>query len=121
VTDAQTPEPRSADSDRTLAVINYVLLLLALSNGLSAVIAAIIAYIRRDQASALARNHFDFQIRTFWYGLVIFITGFLTIWLLGLGLLIWLGGAVWLVARAVVGLMRLVDGRVHSDPQTFWL
>lgn len=108
--------PRDQSGDRILAIVNYVLMFLALSNGLTLLIAAILAYVRRDQAEPWLKSHFDFQIATFWYGLVIAIVGFLTLWLLGLGLLIWLLGSIWLVIRSAVGLIRLIDGRAHSDP-----
>ena len=111
--------PRDQSGDRILAVVNYVLAFLALSNGVTLLIAAILAYVRRDQAEPWLKSHFDFQIATFWYGLVFFIAGFLTLWILGLGLLIWLIGAIWLVIRAAVGLMRLIDGRAHNDPWGF--
>jgi uncharacterized membrane protein len=111
--------PRDQSGDRILVIVNYVLAFLALSNGVTLLIAAILAYVRRDQAEPWLKSHFDFQIATFWYGLVFFIAGFLTLWILGLGLLIWLIGAIWLVIRAAVGLMRLIDGRAHNDPWGF--
>ena len=101
--------------------MNYVLCLLAIVSGLTLLVAAIFAYVRKDQAQPWLRSHFQFQIATFWYGLAIFIAGFLTLWLLGLGLLIWLGGSIWLVIRSAVGLIRLVDGRAQSDPFGFWV
>jgi len=112
------PDPHG---DRTLALVNYVLLLFALSNGITALIALVIAFMRRNKAPAWLLNHYDFQIRTVIYGIIIAVVGFATIWLLGLGLLIWLLGAVWLVVRTVVGLMRLVDGRTHPDPGAYWI
>ena len=116
--DART-SPRDQSGDRVLAIINYVLCFLALANGITLLIAAILAYVRRDQAEPWLKSHFDFQIATFWYGVLIAIVGFLTIWLLGLGLLIWLIGSIWLVIRAAVGLIRLIDGRAHADPNGF--
>lgn len=117
----ETDSPRDESGDRILAIVNYVLCLLAISNGLTLLIAAILAYIRKDQARPWLQSHFRYQIATFWYGLAIFIIGFLTVWLLGLGLLIWLGGSIWLVIRAAVGLIRLVDGRAQTDPTGFWI
>jgi len=111
--------PRDKSGDRVLVIINYVLAFLALSNGVTLLIAAVLAYVRRDQAEPWLKSHFDFQIATFWYGLLIAIVGFLTIWLFGLGLLIWLIGSIWLVIRAAVGLIRLIDGRAHNDPHGF--
>jgi uncharacterized membrane protein len=117
----ETDSPRDESGDRILAVVNYVLCFLAIANGLTLLIAAILAYVRKDQAQPWLQSHFRYQIATFWYGLAIFILGFLTVWFLGLGLLIWLAGGVWLIVRAAVGLIRLVDGRPQADPQGFWV
>ncbi|MCP2678474.1 hypothetical protein NHF45_02885 [Maricaulaceae bacterium NA33B04] len=117
----ETDSPRDESGDRILAIVNYVLCFLAFSNGITLLIAAILAYVRRDQAQPWLKSHFDYQIRTFWYGLVIFVVGFLTIWIFGLGALVWLLGGIWLVIRAAVGLIRVVDGRPQTDPNGFWL
>ncbi len=117
----ETDSPRDESGDRVLAIVNYVLCLLAIASGLTLLIAAILAYVRKDQAQPWLKTHFQYQIATFWYGLAIAIIGFLTIWLLGLGLLIWLAGSIWLVVRAAVGLIRLVDGRAQPDPYGFWV
>jgi uncharacterized membrane protein len=119
--DAAPPpqSPRDNSGDRTLAIINYVLGFVAISNGLTLLIAAVLAYVRRDQAEPWLKTHFEFQIASFWYGLVIFLVGFFTLWLLGLGLLVWLLGGIWLVVRTAVGLIRLLDGRAHNSPWGF--
>lgn len=72
----ETDSPRDESGDRILAIVNYVLCFLAFSNGITLLIAAILAYVRRDQAQPWLKSHFDYQIRTFWYGLVIFVVGF---------------------------------------------
>ena len=119
--DAAPPpqSPRDQNGDRILAIINYVLGFVAISNGLTLLIAAVLAYVRRDQAEPWLKTHFEFQIASFWYGLIIFLVGFFTLWLLGLGLLVWLLGGIWLVVRTAVGLIRLIDGRTHDNPWGF--
>lgn len=126
-TETPPPPPQDADisardqnGDRILAAINYGLLLVGISNGLTVIIAVIFAYVRKDQASDLMKNHFQFQIRTFWYWLAMVLVGALTVWIL-IGFLILLFAGVWLVIRAAVGLIRLVDGRAHPDPTGFWV
>lgn len=122
-TDTQGDAPTSArdqNGDRILAVINYALLLVGIGNGLTVLIAAILAYVRKDNADPLVKNHFQFQIRTFWYWLAMVIVGALT-WIFLIGMLILLIANIWLVIRSVVGLIRLVDGRPHSDPTGFWV
>ena len=111
---------RSDDGgDRLLAGINYALCFLAIANGLTLIIAVILAYVRKRSAPAWLKSHYQFQIATFWYAVAIAIVGFLTLWFFGLGLLIWLLGSIWLVIKTAVGLVRLVDGRGHSDPNSF--
>ncbi|MBL4537261.1 MAG: DUF4870 domain-containing protein [Oceanicaulis sp.] len=122
-TDTQGDAPTSArdqNGDRILAVINYALLLVGIGNGLTVLIAAILAYVRKDNADPLVKNHLQFQIRTFWYWLAMVIVGALT-WIFLIGMLILLIANIWLVIRSVVGMIRLVDGRPHSDPTGFWV
>ncbi|WP_022701741.1 DUF4870 family protein [Oceanicaulis alexandrii] len=122
-TDTQGDAPTSArdqNGDRILAVINYALLLVGIGNGLTVLIAAILAYVRKDNADPLVKNHFQFQIRTFWYWLAMVVVGLLT-WVFLIGMLILLIANIWLVIRSVVGMIRLVDGRPHSDPTGFWV
>ncbi|MAP49237.1 MAG: hypothetical protein CMH90_07140 [Oceanicaulis sp.] len=122
-TDTQGDAPTSArdqNGDRILAVINYALLLVGIGNGLTVLIAAILAYVRKDNADPLVKNHFQFQIRTFWYWLAMVVVGLLT-WIFLIGMLILLIANIWLVIRSVVGMIRLVDGRPHSDPTGFWV
>ena len=119
--DAAPPpqSPRDQNGDRILAIVNYVLGFVAISNGVTLLIAAVLAYVRRDQAEPWLKSHFEFQIASFWYGLVIFLAGFFTLWLFLLGGLIWFLGGIWLVVRTAVGLIRLIDGRAHDNPWGF--
>ncbi|CAN0333544.1 unnamed protein product, partial [Chrysoparadoxa australica] len=71
-TDTQGDAPTSArdqNGDRILAVINYALLLVGIGNGLTVLIAAILANVRKDNADPLVKNHLQFEILTFWYWL----------------------------------------------------
>lgn len=118
-----TPPPlaTSPDTDRTYALVCYILQILSVVTGLTAVIAVILAYVRMTEAPDWIKNHYTYQIRTFWIGLAGMVIGVLTIWVLGLGLLIMLATAIWFIVRAVVGLIRLTEGRSHTDPRGFWL
>lgn len=108
------------EGDRVLAVVNYVLILIGIpTSGVLMLVALIFAYIRLDQSTGWIRTHFIYQIRTIWGGLAFAVAGWLTIWILGLGILVWAVGAVWVLVRGAVGLIRLVDGRGHADPRAF--
>lgn len=119
---APPPASPATDNERTLALICYVLQAISVfTAGLVAVVAVIIAYVRKDQAPEWLQNHYTYQIRSFWYGLAAYLVGILTIWVLGLGLLVILATAIWFVVRAIVGLIRLSEGRSHADPTGFWV
>jgi uncharacterized membrane protein len=79
----------------------------------------VLAYSQRANASEWLRTHYDFQIRTFWISLVAGLVGVLTL-LLGVGFLVLLALAVWIVVRAVIGLSHITSGRPHPNPTT-WL
>ena len=63
----QTIGDRAEDSVRTLAAVNYLLLLAAVFlAGAPAVVAAAIAYSRRGETSRALASHLNYQIRVFW-------------------------------------------------------
>ncbi|MEO1040432.1 MAG: hypothetical protein AAFX09_12905 [Pseudomonadota bacterium] len=115
-TSPTTHDPATTDGDRVLAVVNYILFLVGPANGVTMIIAAILAYVRRPSAASWLQSHFTYQIYTLWIGFAIFLLGLLTFWLL-IGFVIWALGTIWVVVRAAVGLVRLVDGRPHPDPR----
>ena len=60
------------DTDKVLGLINYAMMFFAHWLGfIPAIIAVVLAYARRDAADPVNRSHYDFQIRTFWIGLVL--------------------------------------------------
>lgn len=64
VPDDGEPKARSA---RSIAYINYALLLAAIFfAGVPAIAAAVIAYSRREDAAEPIASHYGFQIRIFW-------------------------------------------------------
>lgn len=64
MTDVSAVTPR-AEEDKVLPAVVYGLYLLALTNGLTAVIAVIVAYVNRDTAGPINESHYTFAIRTF--------------------------------------------------------
>ena len=119
---------------RSLVILCYVLYLLALVNGITAIAGVIIAYVKRDDArDTIWRSHFDSMIVTFWVMLVAGFIGMLSfLFSLG-GVLVWpvvhpalslvtlmFGGllifpifAVWYLYRVIKGLVRASDDRAY--------
>ena len=57
-------------SDEQLVLIVYLLYFAAYIFGITALIGVIIAHLRFPDATVLLRSHYQFQIRTFWIGLL---------------------------------------------------
>lgn len=67
--DEATRPARIDTDDRTIALVNYVLLLLGFfTSGITSLVAVVLAYVRRENAEPFARSHLSFQISTFWIG-----------------------------------------------------
>jgi uncharacterized membrane protein len=62
-------------SDEQLVLIVYLLYFAAYIFGVTALIGVIIAHIRFPDAILLLRSHYQFQIRTFWIGLLCVVVG----------------------------------------------
>lgn len=106
--------------DTTLAIVIYVLHLLAIvSGGLTSLVGAVIAYVYRGNGPEWLDEHYRFQVRTFWMALLyFFVAGLLT--LVMIGYLLWLVAVVWLVVRCAKGLRSLQQQRAPDNVDT-WL
>lgn len=119
------------DPNRTLTFALYILYIVAIfSAGLLAVVALIINYVkRRDVRGSIFESHFTWQIRSFWWYLVwniIAFIPFLFLFFTGEDPNLFAGVAfgasascllvvflawIWIVYRAIRGIMRLNDNR----------
>lgn len=87
---------QTAATERGLAFVGYGLLFFAtFTLGLLALVAVLLAYSRKDSPDPVARSHFRKQIKSFWFDLVLIVTGAVSGYLAlasGLGTLIGLTG-----------------------------
>ncbi|MCQ9618200.1 hypothetical protein L1889_17235 [Paenalcaligenes niemegkensis] len=92
-----------------LTLIIYILYALSVFAGITAIAAIIINYIKREEVQGtFLASHFRWQIRTFWYGVLWCVIGFITMPIL-VGFIIWAAAAIWLVYRLVKGVLNLND------------
>lgn len=100
------------DQLQKLVLVVYILQAVALMAGVTAIIGVIINYIKRAETrDTLWESHFQWQIRTFWWGLLGFVVGGATIWLMGIGFLILGITWVWYVYRVIRGFLAYNDRR----------
>ncbi len=127
-----TAAPAPADSLVTITHVVYALHTLGLVIGAfgaasvigaflfgwPSIIAVIINYVKRSEVrGTYLDSHFSWQIRTFWWALVIAVVigvvGLVLLPLLGVGLVVWWIGffilGIWAIYRIVRGWLRLKD------------
>jgi uncharacterized membrane protein len=106
---AKTPEQLAGLKNVTMMV--YALQALSFIWGLPAIVGLVINYVKRDDArGTIYESHFDWQIRSFWWGLVwALIGGVLAILLVGF--VVMFVAWVWMVYRVVKGWLKLTEGQ----------
>ncbi len=114
-----TPSQPPAMSDTQLALIVYILYFVAYITGITALIGVIIAHVKVGEADPLTRTHYQFQIRTFWIGILYLVIGaVLTVVVIGILVLLW--WFIWSLVRNVKGLLALNDNKPIQNP-TSWM
>lgn len=113
------PAIRPALSDHQIAFAVYILYLVAYLTGITALIGVIIAHIKVGTADSMLRSHYEWQIRTFWIGVLYLIAGALLTFVL-IGFAIWLWWFVWSLVRNIKGILALNENRPIADSRS-WL
>ena len=118
-----TPNPVTPQtpvvSNYGLVLTVYILYLVGFLTGITVLVGLIIAYLQRDKTDRVSQSHFQFQITTFWIGLLYFFAGLLTLHI-GIGALILLWYVIWTVIRCVKGLLALNLRQPIRYPNSWW-
>jgi uncharacterized membrane protein len=81
--------------------------------GIPSLVAVVLNYVNRDQARGTwLESHFRWQIRTFWYALLICLVAamfFVTIVGIPIAWAVLFGAGIWVIYRVVHGWMKLSD------------
>jgi uncharacterized membrane protein len=97
------------------AKIIYILYLVGIVFGLTAIVGVIMAYVNKTDAPEWLATHYQFQIRTFWIGLLYLVIG-ATLAAVFIGYLIILFWVVWLIIRCIKGIKFLDMQKSYPDP-----
>ena len=106
---------QQAPSSEGTAKVVYILYLVGIIFGLTGIIGVVMAYINKREAPDWLKTHYQFQIRTFWIGLIYVLIGMVSSVIL-IGYLVLLFWVVWLVIRCVKGMKSLDQKEAHPDP-----
>ena len=101
-TEMRPPGNETSKGGATAKIV-YFLYLGGIVIGLLAIVGVVVAYVNRDDASSWVANHYRFQIRTFWIGLLVTAVGVSTSFFV-IGWAVLAIGLIWWIVRCVKGL-----------------
>lgn len=91
---------------KDLVYIVYILYILGYVTGIANLIGVVLAYMVKDPEQPITYSHYQEQIKIFWFSLIGFIVGLLTVHIF-LGVLILIFTYVWVIIKTVKGLLLL--------------
>lgn len=96
---------------KTITTAVYALQAVGFFVGLTWIVAVVLNYVKRDEVRGTwLESHFDWQIRTFWWGLLWAVVGaILTLVVVGIAVLF--ADAVWIIYRIVKGWLNLAENK----------
>jgi uncharacterized membrane protein len=104
-------EDEKMESLKKLTMVVYALYAFSYFAGVTALIAIIINYIKKEEvAGTWLESHFRWQIRTFWFGLLWAVIGIVTMFIL-VGFVILFINCIWIVYRVVKGWLYFNDNK----------
>ena len=105
-------------SNTSMALIVYILYFIAYFVGITAIVGVIIAHVQRGSGDALLESHYDFQIRTFWIGLLYLVVGTILAFVL-VGFLVLAWWFIWSLIRNIKGILALNENRPITSPSSW--
>ena len=112
------PSTQPAMSDKQLALIVYILYFAGYITGITKLIGVIIAHVKIADADPLLRTHYQFQIRTFWIGILYLVIGTVLLFVV-VGFAVWLWWFIWSLVRNVKGVLALNENKPIANPQSW--
>jgi len=107
-------------SNTQLALAVYILYFVSYVVGITALVGVVIAHVQIGSTTdPMLRSHYQWQIRTFWIGVLYFVIGVVLCFVL-IGILVLLFWFIWTLVRNVKGLLALNENRPIANP-TSWL
>jgi uncharacterized membrane protein len=104
-------EEKTMEKQLTLTKIVYALQVASFLVGVTAIVAVVINYVKKPEVQGTwLESHFQWQIRTFWFGLLWGVIGMVSFFIV-IGWFILIADAVWVIYRIVKGYLNLADGK----------
>lgn len=100
------------------ATLIYILYLVSILVGVTAIIGVILAYLNKGKAQEWVESHYVYQIRTFWIGLLYSFIGFVLTFVF-IGVFVLIATLVWYIIRCIKGLQLAGRNEPVSNPGTW--
>ena len=111
MSDESTP-PQADINNKNITQLIYALYAASILFGVTWIVAIILNYVKLDDVrGTMYESHFRWQIRTFWFGVLWGVVGWVTLLLFGLGILVWAVSGIWFIYRIVKGWLHFSEGR----------
>ena len=105
------PNDEQMESLKRITMVVYALYAFAYFAGITAIIAIMINYIKREEvAGTWLESHFRWQMRTFWFGLLWAVIGVITAPFL-IGFVIHFINCLWILYRVIKGWLYFNDNK----------
>ena len=101
----------------TITKIIYLLYAISIFTGIALIAAIIMNYVKKsDVKGTFLESHFKWQIRTFWFSILWMSIAYITL-LTGVGIIIFIATAIWVLYRAIKGYFNLIDNKIMYPNQ----
>ncbi len=114
------------DSERNQALfaravyVLYLVSLIPILFGVTAIVGVVIAHLHHERADPLWQEHFRFQYRTFWIGVLYWLISMI-LSPVGVGVVLLLLTFLWFVVRTVRGLIAAMNNEEIDRPDTWFV
>lgn len=116
--------PRQTDRwlepGKTNVQVIYILYLAGFLIGITPIIGLVLAYMNRGRSEPWLETHYTWAIRTFWIGVLYSLIS-VAFMIVGIGFLLMLGVAVWVIVRVIIGLQALNRNEPIRNPYSWWI
>ena len=107
-------------SQKGNANLIYILYLVGLAAGITAVVGVVMAYMARDKGPEGLQSHYRNQINLFWKVIAYFIIG-VVLTVIMIGFLVMLAATIWYIVRVIQGMQALNRNEAIANPSSWGL
>lgn len=107
--------------DFNYPTIVAILYITSIFTGFGGIVGVVLAYIwKGEKPDGWEASHYDYHIRTFWFGLIGYVLGFILTFIL-IGIFLLLAVTIWMVVRSVIAMLKAQKQEAMPDPNTLWI